>query len=1060
MITIFDKFKEFSNSIKEPTQGTRDFVEVVKDSINEGTFATKNLDVLANSILDVDKSVVSTEKDVQKGTKTIVDLENSVNSASSSTAAFASTLKNVATNMAIMLAVNLAIKGIAYVIDQAVVTYQELKEAAIDAAEEFNNLKSKSESLNSELKTTRDRIEELEKKPNLTFVEQEELRKLKEANEELERQIELNKTLLGVAETKARDTAVDFLEKKTSYEQYGEWDMSQVLNDNSNYGQRKAGEIFQGNLLEVTKIQLAEYEDLLKRKKDVEKRIQEFQLANPDVDNYTAEQKGQFANLTMELNSYDDTLHALKTTLYEIVPELDSFKASLNPDYDQSYIDSINEIVDGYADLFGDTGKNVTDRFNEVWESTDFSSAREQLEKLSKAGKLTPEVLESNERYQELLEETGKTASEVCQNIHALVEAEGNLGNDSDSPTLFNKQEMISAINDLSEGFEELDKIYSSISDKKPFDFKLLDDDKFKETFSGLGDAYTYFIETVSNSPNDITECQEAFDELLTVWLNSSPVLKNVSEDTAALTTSMLSNMGVANAEQIVTQALADNHARLAAEKYYEATASAALEGATANEVARILQEAEAAGIDAQELARIAIGKMAANGVQVNTAGDIANILALSNAAWDSVGALQALANAKSGVFGASAGIAASVLDIVKNVGKSKHKYHGSYGGGNKSNKSGGSGGGSGSGSEKEPTVFNFMDKKIENLNTEIDKLKDNMDSVAGYKNKNSFADSIIQDYERQIEIYNQMIAEYQKKANEISLPTEYIEKIKNGAIEIESISDEALVKQIQDYQKWQKEIDDCSKSIYDIKNNIQDLKYEKIDNIIDQYDDLNQSMKDVIDTQENLIELMEESGEQSVGIDDYEGLVEKQVSYAEQNAEAIEKVRDEMRRLNVMEESDKWMDYNEQIKDYESNMISAAKAVEKYKDKMVELTYKVLDDYQSKMDIINNTVSTMHDLIGDEHLLDDDGQLTNRGMAQVALYAQELAHAKQTAEEYAHAMHSLDEVLSEGLITEDEYNEKLKDYRASQEDAVAATKKAQEAILDLIKDSIQAEID
>ena len=117
--------------------------------------------------------------------------QNHLQQASTSTSKFASTLKNVAANMGIALATTLAFKAIAYVIDQVVVTYQELKETAINAAEEFNNLKSKSESLNSELKSTGDRIEELEKKPNLTFVEQEELRKLREANEGLNRSVKL-----------------------------------------------------------------------------------------------------------------------------------------------------------------------------------------------------------------------------------------------------------------------------------------------------------------------------------------------------------------------------------------------------------------------------------------------------------------------------------------------------------------------------------------------------------------------------------------------------------------------------------------------------------------------------------------------------------------------------------------------------------------------------------------------------------------------------------------------------------------------------------------------------
>ena len=83
--------------------------------------------------------------------------------------------------------------------------------------------------------------------------------------------------------------------------------------------------------------------------------------------------------------------------------------------------------------------------------------------------------------------------------------------------------------------------------------------------------------------------------------------------------------------------------------------------------------------------------------------------------------------------------------------------------------------------------------------------------------------------------------------------------------------------------------------------------------------------------------------------------------------------------------------------------MISAASAVEDYKDAMTELVYKELTDFKSQMDSLNSSISTMSDLIGSTDLVDDAGNLTDRGIAQVALYAKQLANAKQEAAEYLH---------------------------------------------------------
>ncbi len=988
-------------------------------------------------------------------------------------------LLNAAISMGIGLAIQAAIQGITYLVQKQ----EELQQSAIDAAEEFNNLKSKSESLNSELKSTGDRIEELEKKPNLTFVEQEELRKLREANEELERQIELNKVLLDVAEGKARDTALDFLNKKTTYEQYGEWDTSQVLNDNSNYGQRNAGEIFQGNQLEVAKLQLSEYEDLLKRKADVEKRIQDFQLANPDADQYTAEQKGQFANLTMELNSYDDALHGLKTTLYKTVPELDQFRASLNPDYDQSYIDSINEIVDRYANLFGGAGENTTDKFNEVWESADFSSARKQLEELSKAGELTPEVLESNEQYQELLEATGVTVDELIQHIHALTDAQMDAGITSSPILPFNKEEMISAINEMSEGFEELDKIYSSVSDHEPFNYKLLDDDKFKETFSGLGDAYTDFIDTISNSPSDITACQSAFDGLLTEWINSIGVLDHVSESTADLTTAMLSNMGVANAEELVTQALANSHEKAATEKYYNATASSALEGATVGEIARILEEAEAAGVSSSELARLELAKIAVNGVQISTSSDIDQIISLANAAGSSASALYQLAAAKAAIDGSAlvdptssqydrfAALEGQRVKHQVNSGKFNYDFQeldaskyktAVYGGGGRSGSTG-SGGGSGSGSgskEKKSAaeVYDWIETLIKRTDEKIDELQKKATDAKGWRVKNEIQDTVFDELQAKLEQSKSAYERYMQEANSVGLSDIYANKIQNGELDIEEVKDDNLKEMIKDYQKWYEKAKECEKAIEEINDEAKKTREIKLDNIIKDYDQLVSLMKAYTDYRKDLVSVRDRMGER-LDQDDYQELIDDQQEIYNTLAEKYEELNSELNSGGIEQGTEKWYEMKEELIGIKSEMINCANTVEDFKDQIFELRFQPLEDLVSKLDSVNNELSNMVSLIGDDGLV-KDGMLTDRGLTTVAMYSRQIINAKKEAEEYKAAIKALNATYRNGDITLEEYNEKLYEYRSAQQEAALATKEARDAIIALREEAINQEID
>jgi hypothetical protein len=114
------------------------FVKAVKDLRKENLLTGQNLDVLASGFIDVDKSVVSVAKGVQKGTKSIADLETSVNIASSSTSTFAATLKSIGANIGISLAVNLVIQGIS-----ALIQYQEkLRQKTEEAANAYKETSS------------------------------------------------------------------------------------------------------------------------------------------------------------------------------------------------------------------------------------------------------------------------------------------------------------------------------------------------------------------------------------------------------------------------------------------------------------------------------------------------------------------------------------------------------------------------------------------------------------------------------------------------------------------------------------------------------------------------------------------------------------------------------------------------------------------------------------------------------------------------------------------------------------------------------------------------------
>ena len=392
------------------------------------------------------------------------------------------------------------------------------------------------------------------------------------------------------------------------------------------------------------------------------------------------------------------------------------------------------------------------------------------------------------------------------------------------------------------------------------------------------------------------------------------------------------------------------------------------------------------------------------------------------------------------------------------NNGNTAGGYRPTYKG--KSGGSGGGKGGSGSGAEKDPTEFDWIERKLNVLNDQIDRTKSNIEELVGYKSKNAETDTAIDLMTKKLGVLQDMHKAYMDEADKIGLSSDYIDKIVNGGLDIEQISDENLAKQVKNYQDLYDKAQDCEDQIKEVTKSIKEMNLSELDNIIDQFSQTIDVLSKPIDTQLQILDWHKASDTMEVVADDYIALGEAQMRIAQENQNAYDELSKKMKNLNLKEGSEEWKKYNDQLIEYKNNMVAAAQAVEDYKDKMKELVYKELDDYKSKMDSINNTISTMTDLIGDTKLVDDAGNLTDRGLAQMALYAQQLANAKQEAAEYDEAIKSLDEAFDSGLLTQDEYNEKLTDYRSSQESAVKATKDARDAIISLAKEGIQAEID
>lgn len=1091
----------FNRSVKEPLVNAESIIGNYNELVKKQCISQERINALTDD-LDMRK-YLSGLKGAEAGMTGYTAALN-MGSAATLKLKIQTVALNVALNMGIVAAITAGItvltKGIelgAEAIDNYVHRLEKAKEAAEDAKESYDETASKFESLNDELKTTQSRIDELNGKDHLSFVEQEELNKLQATSAELKQQIEYYRELKELMFGKARDKANKYFDTETSTKRYEGWDSNSSLAD---YSTTKE------NPLQRAEKDVEQYSKLLERQKELNAEITKYKTEHVD----DVFQSQELNDKTSELAIVDKQLAELKERLVDSNGDFVKFKADLDSLGDKNKIDKINALVTAINNLFSDDGKDATEAFDKLWNDSSFSSAKREITELVSAGKLTPETLESNEEYKKLLTETGKTADEVCNHIQSLVDAEQKTGNiDISKP--FTKSEMISEINGLSEGFEELDKIMSSIVAKdKAFDFSLLDDKKFKDTFKGFTDEYSNFVDTISNNPKDIKACQSAFNDLVTVWVNSSGVLDGLSDETAGLTAAMLSNMGVTNAEEVVMDALTKKHAEVAAEKYYNANATDDLKNATISECAQFVSEADVSEQCRKALARLVLEKISANNTKIDTSSDIDQIINLANAAGAGARRIAQLKTLADTVNEAKTTLQKSISNPMnlalfngnkdlqkqfdeqgKKIGDTINKLQNGqfdfgfndldaadykkaiYGGGNDTANRLNSDAKSGKGkSEKDDKKFDWIKVKIDKVRESYEKLMDEVnDSDNAYSTQLNFLDAAIDRQKELIETEKLGIAGYQKEWEETSskISDDIKNQIMNGDDVVSTYDgdkDEKLIKLIEAAQTAWNTLDDAQKQYITDQKTLEDNEKSRYTKSIEwkqsEIDDLKEKADIEQTSYEKNIQLMDEAVKKS------EELVATEKQHAEETKKAWEKVRDQLKpedvagilsgNANFEQYAESDPEYYEQYKEASRLYSEYETSAEKAREDELKLEETRKQAYEKGIEYIQkqrDAISGLNDKVQAEmDLVEQLGGITTEGM-----YRELIDNSKDMMELYESEVEEIKGRMEEVNPNSSEYYELLSNLQSCETSLIECQKNQaewNEAIIRLPIERIQ----
>lgn len=371
--------------------------------------------------------------------------------------------------------------------------------------------------------------------------------------------------------------------------------------------------------------------------------------------------------------------------------------------------------------------------FEDAWtalDSTDedaIKTLKKDLLEVAEAGQLSAEKfneLDETEYFKNL----GISAEDAVKKINSLVNASTQL---SSMSTQISK--MSNMLADKKNG------TVASASDLAGFDVSV----------RGL-ESWDKFEEVMGSSESSMEQCQEAANALATEWVNDGNFLSNLTDENKKYYITQLEDMGIKNAEQIVTEALTKKEEELRFEKLLSADASTDLQNAT---VADILKLQNLGDITEQEKAKLAaftLEKQYCNKNTIVTDADCQNIYTLAKMAGAGTEALNKLAalkqrlsdnpimsnemrnNINSAIQGIVNGVTTSAgakLDIpqvkVNSSGPSSYKSPSSKKSKSKSKTK-----------SDAAEVFDFIEIKLNNLTDKASKAKDKIDDLLTFGQK------------------------------------------------------------------------------------------------------------------------------------------------------------------------------------------------------------------------------------------------------------------------------------------------------------------------------------
>lgn len=476
----------------------------------------------------------------------------------------------------------------------------------------------------------------------------------------------------------------------------------------------------------------------------------------------------------------------------------------------------------------------------------------------------------------------------------------------------------------------------------------------------GLGinlddNALNDFLKTLSDVNSTQEEVQQGFNEYATMVFNAVGGMKDFNAETANTLKRMMSESGISNADDIVdgytiasesldafTVQLDDaNHAELTAKQRAIETTQERLTEANATDECRM-----AAFHYAYEQQRAAM-------VNMNVEGKVSALKTIASAYLTASQAADIFRDAQTGGGGiegmlkrkdkaVKAGLSGTALtemnkaienkerSIEKSIEDSIMLQFDDY---KKMGSGGSSRGGGGGHQEKEKEQFKENVDWIQRTIDIIERKITNLGKIASaqfltWGQRLGVIPDQFSAITREMDVQTAAAQAYQREADAIGLSQEYINKLKNGELDIEEITDKDLHEKIKNYQEWQDKVEECTDKIQDLKADLANLAQEKLDKLMAQFEFITQQ----IEHANREAEFTRNTGNWAAGYSAINNQIENtysNIANLQQQLATAQNMLNEAAKYGVEQGSEQWQNMVNNVNSIQEALLEAQEAIQ-----------------------------------------------------------------------------------------------------------------------------------